>query len=110
MRFAVLIFAFWSVLYDAFFVTPSSPARVDFTLGTDETSPNFQLPALLISYTVEFDAANPLSLGEGYQTATFTANGTFLGSDSFTNTSFSNIIGCACTDVLLNAPLDNPHF
>jgi hypothetical protein len=106
----VLVLALWSAVSQGFLITPTHPARVDFTLGTDEVDPGFALPALLISYTVEFNAANGLNLGEGYETATYTANGTFLGSDSYTNTSFGNIIGCACTDVILNAPLNDPHF
>ena len=91
-------------------MTRTTPVRVEFTLGTDETTPGFELPVVLIDYTVTFNSADSLNPGDAYRTDTFASNGTFLGGSSYTNTGSGNIIGCACTGGPLVLPLDQPHF
>jgi len=89
-------------------VSTGSPIRAEFNLQPLE-NPLFDFPAVLISYTVSF-SGDTLNNGETLQIDTYRFNGTFLGSDSFTNPGLGNITGCACFDIDLLTPLNNPHF
>lgn len=89
-------------------VSLGSPLRADFNLQPIE-NPQFDFPADLISYTVSF-SGDTLNIGEALRIDTYTSNGAFLGSDSYTNSAFGSIIGCACFDINLLAPLNDSHF
>jgi PEP-CTERM motif len=94
----------------ALVVTPSDPARVDFTFDLKDVIGEFHFPAVLMDFTVEFDASNALNPSEEYRIETYKPNGTLLGTDIFENNGVSNIIGCACITMLLDPVLDQRHF
>jgi hypothetical protein len=100
-----LLLVLWSINAGAALVTPGNDLRVDFTIPQ---TPPFSLPAVLMDQTVEFGRDNPLGLGETYQVQTFDIFGTLLQSDSYTNSSFAIMIGCACTGGTLVALLTIP--